>query len=125
MLDESDENNLVSEVYNTMTRRILQVDKKDPALDLQVDPQHSKRLRAIDIVPMNGVVGTVLLVDANIYRNGLLLPPFPFKHSIETEGIGIGGQIHWHHLLRPPQLHHLASINTVQHYQHTFKMRSC
>lgn len=45
-------------------------------------------LRYRDIVPLYGVGGTTLLVDANPHRAGLLFPENPYKFLIETEGFG-------------------------------------
>lgn len=45
-------------------------------------------LRYRDIVPLYGVGGTMLLVDANLHRAGLLFPENPYKFLIETEGFG-------------------------------------
>jgi mannan polymerase complexes MNN9 subunit len=39
-----------------------------------------------DIVPVDGVGGCVLLVDAELHRSGLVFPPYVFDHHIETEG---------------------------------------
>ena len=45
-------------------------------------------LRYRDIVPLYSVGGTMLLVDANLHRAGLLFPENPYKFLIETEGFG-------------------------------------
>jgi hypothetical protein len=42
-------------------------------------------LRYRDVVPLNSVGGTMLLVDANLHRAGLLFPENPYRHLIETE----------------------------------------
>ena len=38
------------------------------------------------IMPLDGVGGTALLVKAEVHRDGAMFPPFPFYHLIETEG---------------------------------------
>ena len=38
------------------------------------------------IMPLDGVGGTVLLVKAEVHRDGAMFPPFSFYHLIETEG---------------------------------------
>lgn len=37
-------------------------------------------------IDLDGVGGTVLLVKAEVHRDGAMFPPFPFYHLIETEG---------------------------------------
>lgn len=37
---------------------------------------------------MHSVGGTMLLVDANLHRAGLLFPERPYRYLIETEGFG-------------------------------------
>jgi len=37
-------------------------------------------------IPLDGVGGTVLLVKAEVHRDGAMFPPFAFYHLIETEG---------------------------------------
>ncbi|KAL1297476.1 hypothetical protein AAFC00_005001 [Neodothiora populina] len=39
-----------------------------------------------EIVNLDGVGGTALLVKADVHRDGAMFPPFPFYHLIETEG---------------------------------------
>ena len=41
------------------------------------------------IVPMGGVGGAMLLVYADVHREGLVFPPFPFEGRIETEGLAL------------------------------------
>lgn len=41
------------------------------------------------VVPLDGVGGTCLLVDAQVHRDGANFPPYPFKHLIETEGFAM------------------------------------
>lgn len=38
------------------------------------------------IMPLDGVGGTALMVKAEVHRDGAMFPPFPFYHLIETEG---------------------------------------
>ncbi|MEQ1840713.1 MAG: glycosyl transferase, partial [Verrucomicrobiales bacterium] len=45
-------------------------------------------LRHSDQVPLVGVGGTMLLVDAVLHRGGLRFPELPYDHLIETEGFG-------------------------------------
>ena len=40
-------------------------------------------------VPLSAVGGTMLLVDAGLYRAGLRFPERPYRHLVETEGFGI------------------------------------
>jgi mannan polymerase complexes MNN9 subunit len=39
-----------------------------------------------DIVKLDGVGGTLLLVRADIHRMGAIFPPFGYQHTMETEG---------------------------------------
>ncbi|KAJ3176681.1 hypothetical protein HK101_010379 [Irineochytrium annulatum] len=39
-----------------------------------------------EIVPVDGVGGTVLLVKGDVHRSGAVFPTFSFQHTIETEG---------------------------------------
>lgn len=50
--------------------------------------RHMEDLKYLDRVPLNGVGGTVLLVDANCHRAGLTFPEVPYRHLIETEAFG-------------------------------------
>lgn len=45
-------------------------------------------LRYRDVVPLHSVGGTMLLVDGDLHRAGLLFPEKPYKFLIETEGFG-------------------------------------
>lgn len=45
-------------------------------------------LRHSDQVPLDGVGGTMLLVDATLHRGGLRFPELPYDHLIETEAFG-------------------------------------
>lgn len=38
------------------------------------------------IVELDGVGGTSLMVKAEVHRDGAMFPPFPFYHLVETEG---------------------------------------
>lgn len=38
------------------------------------------------VMPLDGVGGTALLVKAEVHRDGAMFPPFPFYNLIETEG---------------------------------------
>lgn len=38
------------------------------------------------LMELDGVGGTALLVKADVHRDGAMFPPFPFYHLIETEG---------------------------------------
>ena len=40
-------------------------------------------------MPLDSVGGTMLLVRADLHRDGLLFPPFPYKLHIETEGLAM------------------------------------
>ncbi|KAI9759525.1 MAG: NAD(+) kinase [Chaenotheca gracillima] len=39
-----------------------------------------------EVMQLDGVGGTALLVKAEVHRDGAMFPPFPFYHLIETEG---------------------------------------
>jgi len=49
---------------------------------------HLSDLRHSDLVPLDGVGGSVLLVDAALHRSGLTFPEAPYDHLIDTEGFG-------------------------------------
>lgn len=44
-------------------------------------------LRGQGLVRVDSVGGTALLVRADLHRDGLIFPPFPYLHLIETEGL--------------------------------------
>lgn len=44
-------------------------------------------LRGHEIVEVNGVGGTMLLLRADLHREGLVFPPFSYRFHIETEGL--------------------------------------
>lgn len=46
-------------------------------------------LRGQGPVPLDGVGGTMLLVRADLHREGLTFPPFPYRGYIETEGLAM------------------------------------
>ena len=41
------------------------------------------------VVRLDGVGGAVLLVRAELHRHGLVFPPYPHRHRIETEGLAM------------------------------------
>ncbi|KAJ9632291.1 Golgi mannosyltransferase complex subunit [Taxawa tesnikishii (nom. ined.)] len=48
------------------------------------------------IVQLDGVGGTALLVKAEVHRDGAMFPAFPFYHLIETEGFAkMGKRLGW------------------------------
>ena len=62
--------------------------------------RHMDELRDQDLVRLDAVGGTMLLVKADLHRDGLVFPPFPYgapnervrkgrMGEIETEGLGI------------------------------------
>lgn len=40
------------------------------------------------VVEIDGVGGCVMLIKADVHRDGLIFPPFIFENEIETEGLG-------------------------------------
>ncbi|WP_245508997.1 MULTISPECIES: glycosyltransferase [unclassified Mesorhizobium] len=50
---------------------------------------HLSDLRHLDIVGLDGVGGTMLLVDAALHRGGLRFPEIPYHDLIETEAFGV------------------------------------
>ena len=38
-------------------------------------------------VKLDGVGGAIILMQASLHREGAYFPPYPFNHSIETEGL--------------------------------------
>ncbi|MFJ8360060.1 glycosyltransferase [Streptomyces sp. NPDC093984] len=44
-------------------------------------------LRGKGLLRVDSVGGTVLLVRADLHRDGLIFPPFPYQYLIETEGL--------------------------------------
>jgi len=49
----------------------------------------SKLRAAGEVVKLHGVGGAMLLVRAELHREGLMFPTFPYKHRIETEGLAM------------------------------------
>ncbi|MEU6867451.1 glycosyltransferase [Streptomyces sp. NPDC046876] len=45
-----------------------------------------EELRGRGLLRVDSVGGTTLLVRADLHRDGLIFPPFPYQHLIETEG---------------------------------------
>lgn len=52
---------------------------------------HHLREREFDdqVVRLDAVGGAMLLVDAELHRQGLVFPPFVYRHRIETEGLSM------------------------------------
>ncbi|MFC0601242.1 glycosyltransferase [Streptomyces palmae] len=48
---------------------------------------HLDELGGHELVRIDSVGGTVLLVRADLHRAGLVFPPVPYRHLIETEGL--------------------------------------
>lgn len=46
-------------------------------------------LRQHDLVPVDAVGGTMLLIEAELHREGLVFPAAPYRHYIETEGLAM------------------------------------
>ncbi len=42
-----------------------------------------------ELVELDAVGSTMLLVQANLHRDGLIFPPFSYKHFIESEGLAM------------------------------------
>ena len=49
---------------------------------------HLSDVRHLDIIGLDGVGGTMLLVDAALHRGGLRFPELPYRDLVETEGFG-------------------------------------
>ncbi|MFC8259852.1 glycosyltransferase [Streptomyces sp. NPDC057291] len=49
--------------------------------------RHLDELRGQGLVRVDSVGGTALLVRADLHRDGLIFPSFPYQHLIETEGL--------------------------------------
>lgn len=49
-------------------------------------------LRQHDCVEIDAVGGTMLLIRADLHREGLVFPAFSYKHHIETEGLAVMAQ---------------------------------
>ncbi|MFA6155828.1 glycosyltransferase [Mesorhizobium sp.] len=50
---------------------------------------HLSDLRHLDIIGLDAVGGTMLLVDAALHRGGLRFPEIPYRDLIETEAFGL------------------------------------
>ncbi len=50
---------------------------------------HLDAVRHTDRIELDGVGGTMLLVDASLHRAGLRFPELPYKDLIETEAFGV------------------------------------
>jgi len=46
-------------------------------------------LRDHERIQVDAVGGTMLLIPANLHREGLIFPPYSYKHFIETEGLAV------------------------------------
>jgi hypothetical protein len=46
-------------------------------------------VRHLERIKLDGVGGTMLLVDASLHRGGLVFPEQPYRDLIETEGFGV------------------------------------
>lgn len=42
-----------------------------------------------EVVRLDGVGGAMLMVDADLHRQGLIFPPYVHRHRIETEGLSM------------------------------------
>ena len=49
---------------------------------------HLSDVRHLETIGLDGVGGTMLLVDAGLHRGGLRFPEIPYRDLIETEGFG-------------------------------------
>ncbi len=46
-------------------------------------------VRHLEKIALDGVGGTMLLVDAALHRGGLIFPETPYRDLVETEGFGV------------------------------------
>lgn len=51
---------------------------------MTADKSESRNVK--EVIPLDGVGGTALLVKAEVHRDGAMFPPFAFYHLMETEG---------------------------------------
>ena len=51
--------------------------------------RHLSDVRHLERIELDGVGGTMLLVDASLHRGGLVFPEKPYKDLVETEGFGV------------------------------------
>ena len=78
MAKDMDPDDVLFEGYEEMpTYRLLMAKLAD-----KENPNPDER----EIMPLDGVGGTALLVKAEVHRDGAMFPPFAFYHLIETEG---------------------------------------
>lgn len=75
-------NNRDFQYYKFVKKGIFQPPEKNKFRLLMSDLRHCER------VPLDGVGGTMLLVDARLHRGGMRFPELPYDHLIETEGFG-------------------------------------
>jgi Anp1/Glycosyltransferase sugar-binding region containing DXD motif len=68
--------------YKLLKGGLFQPPAKNPFRLFLSDLIYSER------VPLDGVGGTMLLVDASLHRGGLRFPELPYDDLIETEGFG-------------------------------------
>ncbi|RUU71389.1 glycosyl transferase, partial [Mesorhizobium sp. M2C.T.Ca.TU.009.01.2.1] len=50
---------------------------------------HLSDVRHLDSIGLDGVGGTMLMVDAILHRGGLRFPEIPYRDLIETEAFGV------------------------------------
>lgn len=73
-----------------------------------------------ELMNLDGVGGTALLVKAEVHRDGAMFPPFPFYHLLETEGFAkMARRLGWNCWGLPnyfvsPSSTDLAPINLTQ-----------
>ena len=67
---------IIVEGYNMETWRTLM------AMSVNLTETHA----ANEIISLDGVGGTALMVKAEVHRDGAMFPPFAFYHLMETEG---------------------------------------
>ncbi|MBN9076437.1 MAG: glycosyl transferase [Rhizobiales bacterium 65-79] len=51
--------------------------------------RHLSDVRHLEKIALDGVGGSMLLVDAALHRGGLLFPEKPYRDLVETEGFGV------------------------------------
>jgi mannosyltransferase OCH1-like enzyme/glycosyltransferase involved in cell wall biosynthesis len=67
-------------------------------------------LQLFDAVEVDAVGGTMLLIRADLHREGLIFPPYPYRLTIETEGLSAMAKDMGYHSWGLPKLviHHSA-----------------
>jgi mannan polymerase complexes MNN9 subunit len=86
--------NQIKEMHDTIHRDEVK-NKRFDQLHLEGysnDKSHlslSKLRNEGEIVRLDAVGGAMLLVSAELHRHGLIFPPFPYRHRIETEGLSM------------------------------------